>query len=448
MANFRFGNESGGGVEAAGRSVPDDIRKHLTIGFATVFLLAGGIGGWAATAELAGAVIGSGTVVVDSNVKKVQHQQGGIVGEILVREGAVVKEGELLLRLDETITRANLGIVMSQLDELTVRHARLVAERDDEKELDLPESFKPRVALAEVQRMLVAEIRLRESRATSREGQRSQLGERLNQLGEEIKGLEGQHRAKTKEAEFIRTELGEIEKLWKKNLAPLSKYIALNREATRIDGERGQLIASMAQSRARAAETRLQILQLDNDLKTEVTKELREVQAKQAELNERRVAAEDQLRRVELRAPQAGTVHQLSVHTVGGVINAGEPIMLIVPFDEALVLDVKIGPQDISQVHVGQAANVRLTSFNQRTTPEITGHVQRVSADLSRDPQSHQYYFTVRIVFSEEQLKRLGGQKLQPGLPAEVYIQTEQRTALSYLMRPLSDQIARAFKER
>lgn len=430
------------------RTVPDDIRMHLITGFATVFLLAGGLGGWAATTQLAGAVIGMGTVVVDSNVKKVQHQQGGIVGEIRVREGARVNEGDLLIRLDETITRANLGIIMSQLDEMGVRQGRLIAERDSANDLVLPDSLLTRLELPEVQRLIESERKVRDSRGTSREGQRSQLGERLNQLGEEIKGLEGQHRAKTKESEFIRTELGEIEKLWKKNLAPLSKYIALNREATRIDGERGQLISAMAQARAKMAETRLQILQLDNDLKTEVSKDLREVQAKQAELNERRVAAEDQLRRVELRAPQGGTVHQLAVHTVGGVINAGEQVMLIVPYDEALVLDVKIGPQDVSQVRVGQEARVRLTSFNQRVTPEITGQVTRVSADLMREQQSNQIYFIARVVFTEAELKRLGEQKLAPGIPAEVYIQTEQRTALSYLLKPLSDQIARAFKER
>lgn len=434
--------------KGGGRVVPDDMRAHLTAGFATVLLMAGAIGGWAATTELAGAVIGAGTVVVDSNVKKVQHPTGGIVGELRVREGARVAEGDLLIRLDETITRANLGVVMSQLYELNVRQGRLFAERDDEPEITLNEWVVARQSISEVQRLITTEQRLFESRRNGRNGQRAQLNERLNQLGEELKGLEGQHGAKTKESEFIKTELGEIEKLWKKNLAPLSKYTQLNREATRIDGERGSLIANMAQNRAKAAETRLQILQLDTDLKTEVSKELREVQSRQAELNERRIAAEDQLRRVEIRAPDSGIVHMLSVHTVGGVINAGEQVMLIVPNEEALVLEVKIGPNDISQVKVGQEAVVRLTSFNQRTTPEIKGQVSRVSADLTREPQSGQIFFIIRVSFTEEQLKRLDGQRLVPGLPAEVYVQTEQRTALSYLMKPIADQMARAFRER
>ena len=432
----------------AARRVPDDTRGYIVAGFATVILLAGGLGGWAATTALSGAVIGAGTVVVDSNVKKVQHPTGGIVGEIKVREGAHVEAGDLVMRLDDTITRANLGIVISQLDELGIRQARLTAERDGANELVLPESMKARAALPDVQQLIASEATLLVSRRNSRTGQKAQLKERLNQLDEEIRGLKSQHGAKTREYQLILIELKEIEKLWEKNLAPLSKRIALNREATRVDGEAAHLISSMAQARAKIAETQLQLIQVDNDLRTEVTKELREVQSKQAELLERRIAADDQLKRVDLRSPQSGIVHQLTVHTIGGVINAGEPVMLIVPHNEALVLDVKIGLQDISQVTLGQEAFVRLTSFNQRTTPEIKGTVSRLPGDLTREQQSNQNYFMVRVVMSAEEIAKLGDQKLMSGMPAEVYLQTEARSALSYLIRPLTDQIARAFKER
>ncbi len=430
------------------RLVPEDMRRQLVIGFAAVILLAGGIGGWAATAELAGAVVGSGTVVVESNVKKVQHPTGGIVGEIRVRDGSRVEEGQLVLKLDETITRANLGIITGQLDEIAIRQARLTAERDGKPELDIPERLAGRASHPDVARLIASEQVLFTSRRISREGQKSQLSERLNQLGEEIRGLQSQHQAKSKEHEFIQIELQEIEKLWQKNLAPLSKRIALNREATRIEGERGQLIAATAQARAKVAETQLQIIQLENDLRTEVTKEMRDLQARQAELNERRVAAEDQLRRVEIRAPQAGYVHQLAVHTVGGVINPAEPVMLIVPHDEVLVLEVKVAPQDISQVRVGQKSWVRLTAFNQSTTPELIGQVTRISADLLREPQTNMPYYNIRVGTSDEELKKLGVQRLVPGMPAEVYIQTAERTAISYLMKPLWDQVARAFRER
>ncbi len=430
------------------RRVPDDMHNHLRTGFAVTFLLAMSIGGWAATTRLAGAVVGAGTVVVESNVKKVQHPTGGIVGEIKVRDGLRVKEGDLLLRLDDTITRANLGIIVAQLDELNVRQARLIAERDGADTIEMPDNMAERLKLPEVARIVTGETSLFMSRRQSREGQKSQLRERLNQLGEEIGGLVAQHTAKTKEVQFVQIELTEIEKLFAKNLAPLSKRIALNREATRIDGERAQLTAAMAQARAKIAETQLQIIQLESDLRTEVTRDLREIQGKQSELGERRIAADDQLRRVEIRAPQTGTIHQLAVHTVGGVINAGEPVMLIVPDDEKLVLEVKVGPQDISQVHMGQEAYVRLTSFNQRTTPEIKGRVSRISADLTRDQQANLAYYVVRLALADDEIKKLGSEKLVPGMPAEVYIETEERTALSYVLKPLFDQIARAFKER
>lgn len=424
------------------------MRNQVLLGFATVALLIGGIGGWAATTSLAGAVIGSGTVVVESNVKKVQHPTGGIVGEIRVKEGDRVTAGDLVMRLDETITRANLGIITSQLDELAVRQSRLIAERDGRTQMGVPDSLAGRVTVPEIAEILSAERALLQNRRSSREGQRSQLNERLNQLTEEIGGLQAQQNAKSKEIAFVRMELVEIEKLWLKNLAPLSKRIQLNREATRIEGEHGQVTAAMAQSRARMSETRLQIIQVDNDLRTEVTKELREIQGKQAELNERRVAAEDQLKRIDLRAPQNGTVHQLAVHTIGGVIAPTDPVMLIVPHDELMVLEVKVGQQDIAQVSLGQEAFVRFTAFNQRITPELKGTVTRISADITREQQANVVYYVMRIGLSEDELKKLDGQKLLPGMPAEVYIKTEERTALSYISKPLFDQIARAFKER
>lgn len=430
------------------RRVPEDMGRQLLLGFLAVGVLAGGLGGWAATAELAGAVIGVGTVVVDSNVKKVQHPTGGIVGEIRVRDGSRVAEGELVVKLDETVTRANLGVITSQLDEIAIRQARLIAERDAQPHIEIPLPLVVRAGQPEVARIIAGEQVLFVSRRTSREGQKAQLAERLNQLGEEIRGLQAQHAAKSREHELILIELQEIEKLWEKNLAPLSRRIALNREATRIDGERAQLVAATAQVRARVAETQLQIIQLENDLRTEVTKEMRELQARQAELNERRVAAEDQLRRVELRAPQAGIVHQLAVHTVGGVINPAEPVMLIVPYDEVLVLEVKVAPQEISQVRAGQSSFVRFTAFNQSTTPEVKGQVIRVSPDLLREPQTNAPYYNVRVGLADEELKRLGDQRLVPGMPAEVYIQTAERTAISYFMKPLLDQVARAFRER
>jgi HlyD family secretion protein len=426
----------------------DDIRSLLKLGFAATFVCIGGIGGWAATANIEGAVVAAGTVVVDSNVKKVQHPTGGVVGEIRVRDGDKVEAGDLVMRLDETITRANLGVITSQLDELAVRQARLKAERDGLAMVELPEGLAERADSPTIQEILAGERTLFNSRRSGREGQKAQLSERVNQLTEEIGGLTAQAAAKAREIELVGIELGETEKLWAQHLTPLSKLIQLRREAARIEGERAQIIASVAQSKAKIAETRLQIIQLDQDHKTEVMKDLRDAQGKDAELSERRIAADDQLKRVDIRSPQTGIVHQLSVYTIGGVISPSEPVMLIVPEGDALVIEAKIAPQDIDHVSLGQPAFIRFTAFNQRTTPEFNGEVVRLAADLTREQQSGQSYFVARIGLSEEEMKRLGQLKLVPGMPAEVYIRTPERSALSYFIKPLRDQIARAFTEQ
>ena len=429
--------------------VMKEMRGQVTAGLAVTVLLVGGVGGWAATTHLAGAVIGAGTVVVDSNVKKVQHPTGGIVGEIKVRDGDKVEAGDLVMRLDDTITRANLGIVTSQLDEFAVRQSRLIAERDERPEMAIPESLAGRTQHPDIIQILAGERSLFLSRRKSREGQKSQLNERLNQLKEEVGGLDSQRNSKAKEIELIRRELVENEKLVVLKLTTLAKNIQLNREATRIEGEHGQLTASMAQARARIAETQLQILQLDNDLRTEVTKELREIQGKVSELKERRIAAEDQLRRVDIRAPQSGTVHQLAVHTIGGVISPSEPVMQIVPQDEVLVVEVKVAQQDIAQLRLGQEANVRFTAFDQQSTPELKGTITRMPANVNfEQQQANLLFYVVRVGLTDAEMKKLEGKKLLPGMPAEVYIQTSERTALSYATKPLFDQIARAFKER
>ena len=426
-------------------------RRHLGLrqGGPDRCRLAGrGIGGWAATANLAGAVLTQGTVVVDSNVKKVQHPWGGIVGEIRVRDGDRVSSGDLIVRLDETITRANLQMITKQLDQLAVRQVRLKAERDGAASVDIPRILIARQSEPELAEILEGERTLFESRHVARAGQKAQLRERIAQLNEEIGGLHGSAAGQGQEIELVAEELAGQHQLWIKNLIAITKYTATQREAARLEGERAHLIAAAAQAKGKIAETELQIIQLDQDLRSEVVKDMREIQAKEAELAERRAAAEDQLKRIDIRAPQTGVVHQLAVHTVGGVINAGDPLMLIVPGGDALVIEVKVAPQDIDQVSVGQAAFVRFPAFNQSTTPEFNGVVARVAADLTREPQINQAYYLARIALSDEEMKRLGQLKLVPGMPAEVQIKTGERTALSYLVKPLSDQIALAFKGR
>lgn len=312
----------------------------------------------------------------------------------------------------------------------------------------VPPDLEVRLSETQVREIVNGERTLFESRLAAREGQKSQFRERIAQLQQEINGVSGQLQAKSQEVKLVQTELEGQRDLWEKDLINVTKYTATQREAVRLNGEKSQLEAAIAQVRGKIAEIELQIIQIDQDLHTEVLKDLREAQAREAELVERRVAAEDQLKRLELRAPQDGVVHQLSAHTVGGVITPNDTVMLILPTHDRLVIEAKIAPQDIDHVRVGAICYVRFTAFIQRTTPEFIGAVLRVAADLTRDPQLNATYYTALINFDAEELKRMERLKLVPGMPAEVHIKTTDRTALSYLMQPLQDQFARAFREQ
>jgi HlyD family secretion protein len=432
---------------AAPARTPTEIRTLLLAGTLVVALLVGGIGGWASTTSLAGAVIVPGTVVVDTSSKKIQHPVGGVVGEIRVADGDHVAAGAVLVRLDDTATRANLLVITKQLDEIAIRQARLRAERDDSERLNVPEELTRRLAEPPIGDMIAGETSLFESRRAARIGQKAQLNERMAQLREEIEGLSGQRTANEAQRNLIDRELAGVNDLYAKNLVPLARVNALRRDASRLEGEQAQLTATLAQARGKIAETELQSIQIDQDLRTEVVKEMRELQGKEAELAQRRITAEDQLERIEIRAPQAGIIHQLALHTVGGVVAAGETLMMIVPDGDALVVEARIAPQDIDHVHIGQEAFIRFPAFNQRKTPEFRATVARLSADATKDAQTGQSYFLARLVLGETERQKLGSMILVPGMPAEAHIQTEARSALSYFIKPLEDQISKAFRE-
>jgi membrane fusion protein, type I secretion system len=423
------------------------IRRYSLLGLSSAFFLVGGLGGWAAVTELSGAVVAPGAIVVDSHVKKVQHPTGGVVGEILARDGDRVRVGDVVIRLDETVARANLAMVSKSLDELTARQSRLEAERDGSGQIAFPAGFKNRVQELELAGLIQGEINVFQDRRDARAGQKAQLQERIAQLQEQIDGLKLQASAKGDEIQLIQDELVGVEQLWRKNLVPITRVTSLKREETRLRGERGQLISNIAQAKGRISETALQIIQIDQDLRSEVSKELREVQAKIAELVERKVAAEDQLKRIDIRAPQDGIVHQSIVHTVGGVINAGEPLMLVMPEADELSIEVKVSPQDIDQLQPGLDTVLRLSAFNQRTTPELKGKVSLIAADLVTDQRSGVQYYPVRVAFADGERERLGGLKLVPGMPVEGLIQTGYRTVFSYLTKPVADNMAKAFRE-
>jgi HlyD family secretion protein len=426
------------------------IQRHLIGGAAIVGFLVFGIGSWAATMKLEGAVVAQGSLVVDSSVKKVQHLSGGIVKEIRVREGDHVKAGDILLRLDETQTKAANAIVSKNLEELIAQQARLEAERDGADYIDLSAAIIERAigSNSDGARTMVAEQKLFEIRRQAREGQKSQLRERIAQLREEIQGYIGQATAKEREIELINKELEGVRELRNKNLVPMNRLTALERDAARIEGERSQLIAATAQAKGKITETELQIIQVDQDLRSQVGKDLAETRTKVYEFVERKVATDDQLKRIDIRAPQNGIVQQLAVHTIGGVIAAGDQIMLIVPDADKLMVEVKIAPQDIDQLYFDQVATLLFTAFNQRTTPEIGGKVSLISADITQDQRTGASYFLARITPNSSEIARLGDVKLVPGMPVEALIKTGERTMLSYLVKPLRDQATRAFKEK
>lgn len=428
-------------------SARQSVRHHiLAVAIAAIFLVAS-IGLMGAATRMSGAIISQGSLVVESSVKKVQHPSGGVAKQLLVEDGAHVAKDDLLILMDETVAQANLAAVTKSLWELEARRARLQAERDGDAEIAFPDS----VASSDdpsAQSVLSGERRFFQLRKDANEGQKQQLREQIAQLREQIGGMQDQLSARKQEADLIANELTGVQQLWEQRLVSLSRLSALQRDSARLLGERGQLTASIAQAKGKISETELKILQVDQDFRSGVAKELADIRAKYADAIEKQVTAKDQTEKLEIRAPQAGVVHDLTIHTQGGVITAGETIMTIVPDQDNLIVETHVAPQDIDQVKLSAPTVLRFTNFNQRTTPEIEGEVSRIGADVSRDDKSAPTYFLVRIAIAPSELKKLATTHLLPGMPVEVFIPTSERTVLSYLMKPLADQVHRAFREK
>lgn len=413
-----------------------------------VLLISGAIGGgWATLVPLSGAVVLPGALVVESSVKKVQHPNGGVVAAIDVRDGMHVEAGTLLLSLDETQVRASGQVIANGLDQVRVRIARLIAERDGDA-LRVPQSLAPREQDPAIAQLIASEKALFAARASTRRGQKDLLQSNIRQFGEQIAGLEAQEKSKGEQLEIIAREMKGVQELYGKGLVPLARLTALQREQARLEGERGQMTSSLAETRAKIGQAQLQIVQIDQDFRSEVMKDLREAQDREAEFSQKDIAAQDQLRHIEIRAPTSGTVHQLAVHTVGGVIRPGDVIMEIVPDTDALEIEARLPPNEIDQVRSQQTASLRFSAFNQHTTPQVEGVVSYVSADLSRDAQTNASYYTMRITLSGAERHRLDGFTLVAGMPVEVFVRSGSRTMMSYLFKPITDQLHRMFNER
>lgn len=408
-----------------------------------VALLLGG--GWATLVPLSGAVVVPGTVVAASAVKKVQHQTGGTVTAIAVTDGMRVAAGDVLVRLDDTQVRANYQAVSKQLEEVRARIARLSAERDGREDDALPAKAAADRAPSE---LLASETTLFRARSDSRRSQRQLLRNRVAQLNDEITGLDAQSKSKDTQSGLITQELDGVQKLWEQRLTPLTRVTSLQREAARLEGEKAQLVSAIAETRGKIAETEMQLVKIDQDFRTDVMKDLRDAQDKEGELVEKTVSAKDQLTHIDLRAPVTGVVHELAVHTVGGVVTPAQVVMVIVPEGDELAIDAHLPPEQIDQVHKGQVAEVKFPAFNQRTTLDLAGEVAHVSADITHDQPTSPGYYTVRVTLSGEQLAKLGDRQLVAGMPAELFIQTTTRTMISYMFKPLTEQLGRMFRER
>jgi HlyD family secretion protein len=421
--------------------------KHSVLFGAIVSLaLCLGIGSLVVFTQITGAVVTQGFLVVESNVKTVQHQQGGIVSELLVKEGDRVELGQLLVRLDPTAAQASLAVYTDALNQGLIRQVRLEAELTGRDTVAFPDKLPTGATGKALEPIVGAEQRIFEARRASRLGEQAQLRERVGQLKLQIQGLEIQAAAKLKEIGFIKQELEGVRALWTKRLVPLQRVNQVERDATRLEGERGTFISNIAQVNAQITETELAIISVTNKFNSDVSAELKEVQAKNGELLERRLAALDVMNRTEIRAPQAGIVNGLKFHTVGGVIAPADTVMLIVPERDKLLAEVRLSPADIDKVHVGQDAIIRFSAFDRNTTPTAPGTLQFVSPDITVDQRTGAGYFVARLGFDEAQFNAATGAKLQPGMPIEGYIVSADRSIISLLLKPLTDQMFKAFR--
>lgn len=415
------------------------ITSRIVVSAAFAATLLFGVGGWAAHARLSGAVITQGQVAISQQVKLIQHRDGGIVSEIAVRNGDQVRKGDVLIRLDETQTRVELAIVRGQLQQFYAMRARLKAERDGEtavsfEGLDVSEVLK------------VSELKLFEANRRMITSQEEQMRLQITQLEEQIRGLKAQTGSSDAEREIVEKEIAKLETLLKSGLVPVSEHRDLLRQMARIDGSKGELVARIAEAVGQISELRIKLLAIDQNTRKETQTQIVGIEAKIAEISEREVAARDRLSRMDVRAPVDGLVYDLQVHTIGGIIAPGASVMSIVPEDDDLTVEIRIPPADIDRIAPGQASRLRFTVFNQRTTPELDGRVGVVAAATTIDRATGQPYYLATVDITQA-LDKLGDRKLMPGMPVEVYVQTDERTAISYLTKPFTDQMLRAFRE-
>jgi len=423
-----------------------NMKSMFVTGWVLVIALFGGLFLWSVVAPFEGAVLASGLISVESNQQAVQHLEGGIVGQINVKEGDRVESGQVLIVLDETAIQARLASVEARLFEAIGEEARLVAERDGRRTLTLRNEFLDIETRPEITSIFASQRDLLGARAASRSTQVSLLNQSVLQLERRATGLENEIAANVQQSDLIGEEVVGLEELLEKGLSPRSRVLTLKREQARLTGVRESLSAEVATTRIQIGEARIEVNQLTEGFREEVLTQLRAVQTRVAELAEERIAARDQLRRLEITAPRSGRVIGVQTHTEGGVIEPRNPIMHIVPEGDPLVALVRIAPQDIDKVKEGNEAILRFPAFSANVTPEVYGVIRKVSADALQDPASGVLYYESVVAIPDVRQNNSEFQLL-PGMPVDASVKTGSRTVISYLLKPLGDAMSRTFRE-
>ncbi|MBJ7539957.1 HlyD family type I secretion periplasmic adaptor subunit [Marinomonas transparens] len=424
------------------------IRRHILTVSIVIFVLVGGMGVWTGLSSIAGAVVATGTIVVESNTKEVQHREGGIVKAIEVENGDLVDAGDLLIVLDDTLLQSEMSSIVKQLHELYAQNSRLLAEQAGKNEIVFDMPMKDSQFVSLVDSVETNQRAFFHARANSLAGQKSQLKEKISQLEQEIIGFQADSDTKKSEMGFVTRELEDIRPLFEQNLISKTRITELERDEAQLQGAYNVLLAEVAQNKGAIRELEMQVLQLEEDKRVEVLQQLQDTRVNIVLLEKQKADVEDQLKRLNIRAPRSGYVHNLAIHTVGGVVAPGETVTLLVPQKDLLLVEAQIRPVDIEQLYFSQDAKVRFPSFNQKTTPELKATLKTVSADLLQDQQSGVMYYQAMFMISETELSKLNGKSLIPGMPVEVFAKTEERTVLSYLLKPVRDQIVHALRER
>jgi HlyD family secretion protein len=435
-----------GAAPTVGRRPP--IRRPVLAGYLILALFFGGLGSWAALAPLSSAAVAPGTVRVESHRKTVQHLEGGIIAALEVGEGDRVARDQVLIRLDRTQAAARYEAVRNRYQSLKATEARLIAEREGQARVRFPEELiserdDPRVA-----EILAGQEQVFDTRRRSFAGRSKILQQQVEQLRSQIRGLEAQVASEARQIELIAEETADVRGLYRKGLERKARLLALERETALLDGSRAQHLAEIARAEQAIGETQLQIFNLTDSLAADIARELSDVQARLVETEEELDAAQDVLRRQDVRAPIAGTIVNLRLFTPGGVIEPSKPILDIVPRDDELLVEAEVRPLDIDVVKPGLEAQVRLTAFKQRSTPTLAGRVRHVSADHFVDERTGDTHYKAEVRIDADAQAQLDGLELYPGMPAEVLIMTGERTLWDFLATPVKDSFARAFREQ